>query len=106
MRQGEEWWALKALGRVISPRVIQLATAALDAGRSPSEVAEACVPMSWSTEGSAAAFYGGLAAEYDALRQGTDLRPHPVGEQGFAWASRLRDEAAVHERHEQVYGHG
>jgi hypothetical protein len=82
--QEDDYLRLLPLNRFVSPRWERMATVALDAGVSPEELAEHCIPTHWFGLGTLSQQLTEKIPAYEALANHSDPRLRSVGKQGLA----------------------
>lgn len=102
-RQHNEDLRLLPLDREIGPQWEQLALIALDAGATSEEIADHCVPMSYSCGWQASEYFANQIPKYEALASHADSRLRPAGKRGLSWATRNMQAELKQEALEELY---
>jgi len=102
--QSDRYLKLRPLDRRIDQEWIKLATVALDAGCTPSEIADYAIPRSVGGMGPLSEHLRALIPVYEGLLRHPDRRLHPAAQAGLQWVERSAEHEQERERRASIFG--
>ena len=101
--QSDEYLRLQPLDRDVSSRWEQMALLALDAGVSPEDLANHCMPNHWSAVGPFSQYYLARIPAYKALANHPDARLRLAGKRGLGYIQDNAQRELEQERREDTF---
>jgi len=102
--QSDRYLKFRPLDRTIGQEWVNLAVVALDAGCTPSEIADYAIPRSVGGMGPLSEHFRALIPVYEELLRHPDRRLHPAAQAGLKWVAHSVEHEQERERRASIFG--